>query len=307
MKLGFSLPGAGTWATPENQVQIAQRAEQLGYDSLWVFQRLLYALEPQNDYPPMPGQPWPEIFASVVDPIVTLAYIAGATSTIRLGTSILIMPYYSPIVLAKQLATLDRVSSGRLHVGLGVGWSKDEFEAVGVPYGERGKRGDEFIECLKAIWTQEVVEFRGRFYTVPRSKIGPKPIQKPHPPITVGGYGPAAVRRAVALADGFMGGNVPLDQVAPLVNEMKVATEAAGRDFDTLHLVSRGTFRLHGSPQGENRRPLWGTLDEIKEDIRRYADAGLTELFLDPNFDPDVSLEQTLEVIEALAPGGIEL
>jgi alkanesulfonate monooxygenase SsuD/methylene tetrahydromethanopterin reductase-like flavin-dependent oxidoreductase (luciferase family) len=102
-----------------------------------------------------------------------------------------------------------------------VGWSKDEFEAVGVPYGERGKRGDEFIECLKAIWTQEVVESRGRFYTVPRSKIGPKPIQKPHPPITVGGYGPAAVRRAVALADGFMGGNVPLDQVAPLVNEMK--------------------------------------------------------------------------------------
>jgi alkanesulfonate monooxygenase SsuD/methylene tetrahydromethanopterin reductase-like flavin-dependent oxidoreductase (luciferase family) len=109
------------------------------------------------------------------------------------------------------------------------------------------------------------------------------------------------------LADGFIGGNVPLDEVAPLVNEMKVATEAAGRDFDTLHLVSRGTFRLHGSPQGENRRPLWGTLDEIKEDIRRYADAGLTELFLDPNFDPDVSLEQTLEVIEALAPGGIEL
>ena len=307
MKLGFSLPVAGAWATPENQVQIAQRAEQLGYDSLWVFQRLLYALEPQNDYPPMPGQPWPKAFESVMDPIVTLAYVAGATSTIRLGTSILIMPYYSPIVMAKALATLDLVSSGRLHVGLGVGWSKDEFEAVGVPFGQRGKRGDEFIACLKAIWTQEEVEFRGQYYSVPRSKIGPKPIQKPHPPITVGGYGSAAVRRAVALADGFMGGNVALDQVAPLVNELKVAMEAAGRDFDTLHLVSRGTFRLHDSPQGETRRPLWGTLEEIKEDIERYADAGLTELFLEANFDPNVSLEQTLEVMAALAPGNIEL
>lgn len=307
MKLGFSLPVAGAWATPENQVQIAQRAEQLGYHSLWVFQRLLYALEPQNDYPPMPGQPWPKAFESVVDPIVTLAYLAGATSTIRLGTSILIMPYYSPIIMAKALATLDLVSSGRLHVGLGVGWSKDEFEAVGVPFSQRGKRGDEFIECLKAIWTQEEVEFRGQFYNVPRSKIGPKPIQKPHPPITVGGYGSAAVRRAAALADGFMGGNVALDQVAPLVNELKVAMEAAGRDFDTFHVVSRGTYRLHDSPQGENRRPLWGTLEEIKEDIKRYADAGLTELFLEANFDPNVSLERTLEVMAALAPGNVEL
>lgn len=307
MKLGFSLPVAGAWATPENQVQIAQRAERLGYHSLWVFQRLLYALEPQNDYPPMPGQPWPKVFESVVDPIVTLAYVAGATSTIRLGTSILIMPYYSPIIMAKALATLDLVSSGRLHVGLGVGWSKDEFEAVGVPFSQRGKRGDEFIECLKAIWTQEEVEFSGRFYSVPRSKIGPKPIQKPHPPITVGGYGSAAVRRAAALADGFMGGNVALDQVAPLVKELKVAMEAAGRDVDTIHLVSRGTFRLHDSPQGEDRRALWGTLEEIKEDIERYADAGLTELFLEANFDPDVSLEQTLEVMAALAPGNVEL
>lgn len=307
MKLGFSLPVAGAWATPENQVRIAQGAERLGYHSLWVFQRLLYALEPQNDYPPMPGQPWPKVFESVVDPIVTLAYVAGATSTIRLGTSILIMPYYSPIIMAKALATLDLVSSGRLHVGLGVGWSKDEFEAVGVPFSQRGKRGDEFIECLKAIWTQEEVEFRGQFYSVPRSKIGPKPIQKPHPPITVGGYGSAAVRRAAALADGFMGGNVALDQVAPLVNELKVAMEAAGRDFDTFHLVSRGTYRLHDSPQGGNRRPLWGTLEEIKEDIKRYADAGLTELFLEANFDPKVSLEGTLEVMAALAPGNVEL
>jgi probable F420-dependent oxidoreductase len=304
MKLGFSLPVAGAWATPENQILIAQRAEALGYDSLWVPQRLLYALEPQNDYPPMPGQPWPKPFEDIADPIVTLAYVAGATSKIRLGASVLIMPYYSPIMLAKQLATLDRVSSGRLEAGLGLGWSMDEFEASGVSFAHRGKRGDEFIQCLKTIWTEDEVEFRGEFYTVPRSKVAPKPVQKPHPPITIGGYGPAAVKRAARLGDGFMGGNVPLGDVAPLVAELKAAADAHGRDFDGLRIVSRGSFRLHDSPQGNDRRPLWGDLEEIREDVGRYAAAGLTELFLEANFDPDISLEKALNVMDALAPGG---
>lgn len=302
MKLGFSLPISGAWALPENQVQVAQHAEALGYESLWVFQRLLYAVQPKNDYPPMPGQKWPKAFEQVVDPIVTLAYVAGVTTRIRLGTSVLIMPFYSPIVLAKQLATLDRVSAGRLHVGLSIGWSRDEFEAVGVPFERRGKRADEFLQCLKAIWTQEVVEFRGEFYCVPRARVEPKPIQKPHPPITIGGYSAPAVRRAVAFADGFMGGNVPLGEVAPLVKELKVAAEAAERDPNTLHIISRGVYQLYESPQGKDRRPLWGTLGEIREDIERYAEAGLTELFLEANLDPNAEVERVLEVMSALAP-----
>src|SRR5258706_13705043 len=109
MKLGFGLPMAGEWATPQNQLRVARTAEDLGYHSLWVFQRLLYALAPQNDYPPLPGQPWPKAFQRAVDPIVTLAYVAGATRRIRLGTSVLITAYYTPIMLGKQLATLDLV------------------------------------------------------------------------------------------------------------------------------------------------------------------------------------------------------
>src|SRR5215510_7362024 len=158
MKLGFSLPTSGEWATPENQIRIARQAETLGYHSLWVFQRLLYALEPKNEYPPVPGKVWPKAFERVFDPIVTLAYVAAATTRIRLGTSVLIMPYYSPVLLAKQLATLDVVSRGRLHAGLGIGWSIDEYDAVGVPYRQRGKRADEFLRCLKAAWTEERVE-----------------------------------------------------------------------------------------------------------------------------------------------------
>lgn len=308
MKLGFSLPVAGPWASPENQVRLAQHAEALGYHSLWVLQRLLYALERKNDYAPMPGQPWPKAFERVMDPIVSLAYVAGATKEIRLGTSVLIMPYYSPILLAKQLATLDLVSAGRLHVGLGLGWSEDEYDAVGVPFKQRGKRADEFLRCLKAIWTQDVVEFRGEFYQVPKSKVEPKPLQKPHPPITLGGYAPAVIKRAAALTDGYNGGNVPLARVAPLVKELHVAAEATGRDPQSLHIVSRGTFQLHDSPQGADRRTLWGSLEEIREDLHRYAEAGLTELFLEANFDPKgAELGRMLDVMTALAPKGAEI
>lgn len=303
MKLGFGLPVVGAWATPDNQVRVAQHAEALGYHSLWVLQRLLYALAPQNDYPPMPGQPWPRAFESVADPTVSLAYVAGVTRRIRLGTSVLIMPYYSPILMAKQLATLDRLSGGRLDVGLGIGWSKDEYEASGVPFSARGRRGDEFIRCLKALWTEDVVEFAGEFYRVPRSKVEPKPVQKPHPPITIGGYGPSVVRRAVTLGDGFSGGNTPLDQVAPLVKQIREAADAAGRDPKTLHIVCRGSFVLHGAPQGRDRRALWGNLDEIREDIRRYAGLGLTELFLEGNFSlADQPVERALDLMATLAP-----
>ncbi len=303
MKLGVALPVAGTWATPENLIHIGQRAEALGYHSLWVFQRLLYALAPKNDYPPAPGQPWPKAFERVLDPIVTLAYVATATRRIRLGTSILIMPYYTPIVLAKQLTTLDILSGGRLNVGLGIGWSEDEYDAVGVPFRHRGKRADEFLRCLRAIWTDDVVEFRGEFYRVPRAKVEPKPAQKPHPPITVGGYGPAMIRRAVSLADGFSGGNVPLGEVAPLVRQIKAEAESVGRDPSTLQIVCRGTLRLYDTPQGPDRRPLWGTLKEIREDVHRYAEAGLTELFFETNFDPTgPRVERVIEVMEALAP-----
>jgi probable F420-dependent oxidoreductase len=213
------------------------------------------------------------------------------------------MPFYQPVVLAKQLATLDVLSGGRLDVGLGIGWSQDEYEAVGVPFRDRGRRADEFITCLKAIWTQDVVEFAGEFYRVPASKVEPKPLQKPHPPITIGGYSPVVIKRAVALGDGFNGGNVPLASVAPMVKELRAAATAAGRDPARLHVVSRGTYQVYPSPQGRDRRPLRGSLGEIREDLARYAEAGLTELFLEPNFQPGgAELSQVLADMEALAP-----
>ncbi|MGH9056337.1 MAG: LLM class F420-dependent oxidoreductase [Acidimicrobiales bacterium] len=312
MRLGFAAPCSGSWATPGNQVEIAHRAEELGYDTLWVYQRLLYAVEPLNDYPSTPGQPWPDPFRSTVDPLVTLAYLAGHTEKIRLGTALLNAPFYTPAMAAKMLATLDRVSAGRLTAAFGLGWSMDEFAAMGVPYARRGARTEEFVRCLRAIWAEDEVSFDGEFYKLHRVSVDPKPVQRPAPPILIGGYGDAAPRRAVTIGDGYLGGNVPLADVAPLIARISEEAERAGRDPAELQVVSRGSVMLQDSPQGDERRPLHGSLDEVRADVERYREAGLTELFVELNFDPRVAspdadparaMGTAMKLMEALAPG----
>jgi probable F420-dependent oxidoreductase len=303
MKIGFGLPTGGAWATPDAIDAVAGRAESLGYSSLWTFQRLLYALEPRNEYYGAPGGVWPDFFKRTLDPIVVLTLAAARTRTIRIGVSVLIVPFYEPIVLAKQLATLDYVSNGRLDVGLGIGWSLDEFEAVGATAAGRGARADEFIRCLKTVWTQERVEFAGRFYRIPPCRVEPKPVQRPHPPILVGGYNEAVFRRAAEIGDGYTGGNIPLADMATAVKRVRTAAEQAGRDPGTFPIVCRGAFNMTEAPLGAGRRALWGSAQEIRDDIRRYADAGVTELFLDANFQPGGAvLDRVLQQMEGLAP-----
>jgi probable F420-dependent oxidoreductase len=311
MRLGFGLPVAGAWATPENMLAVAREAESLGYHSLWTLQRILYASAPRNEYASAPGGSWPAYFESVADALVTLGYVAAATSRIRLGTAVVNLPYYSPVLLAKQLATLDVVSGGRLTVGAGVGWSEDEYAAAGVPFRRRGRRMDECLRCLKLVWAEELVEFRGEFYEIPASRIDPKPVQRPHPPLLVGGYSDAAVRRAVSLADGYIGGNVPLAELAPVIERVRCAARDAGRDPDGVPIVARGAVSLRDEPTGRGRRPLFGSLEEVREDVERYWETGLTELFLDLNFDeriaapgadPDAAMGVARRLLAELAP-----
>jgi probable F420-dependent oxidoreductase len=303
MKLGVGLPTAGAWATPDTVVTVARRAEALGYDSVWVFQRLLYPVAPRNPYYGAPGPAWPEAFKSVHDPLVILAFVAGVTERVRLGVSVLLMPLYNPVVLARSLASLDIVSRGRLDVGVGTGWSLDELATVGVPPEERGPRADEFLGCLVAAWTQDEVEFTGRFYTVPRSRIDPKPVQKPHPPLLIGGYSGRVFRRVARFGDGYAGGNIPLADLAGVVDGVRSAATEAGRDPAALRIVCRGSYHVTAEPVRGERRALWGSLEQIREDIRGYEAAGVTELFLEPNFQPGgPALDRVLAAMEALAP-----
>lgn len=305
MLRGFGVPVAGAWATPENQVRLVRRAEELGYRSVWTFQRLLVPARPDA----RAGAP---VYRSVHDAIVSLAYLAGQTSRIRLGLAVANLPFFSPVLLAKQLATLDAVSGGRLDVGLGLGWMREEFEAVGVPMEQRGARAEEFVAALRALWTEEVVEFRGRFYEIPPARFDPKPVQRPHPPLLLGGNVVGAWRRAGRLADGWVGGSMAdLTRLDAAIGAVRQGASEAGRDPDALRFVCRGVVRVRPGGDG-SRQPLSGSLDEIRGDLDAIAAQGVTEIFFDLNFDPEigspdadpaVALRRAEEVLETLAPG----
>src|SRR3954471_759378 len=194
MQIGFGIPVSGSWATPANVVEISRRAEELGYASLWSFQRTVY---PADNSIPAP-------YRSVHDPLAVSGYVAAVTERVRNGIAIVNLPFYAPIMLAKTLTSIDVLSEGRLDAGLGLGWNRDEFDAAGVPMERRGARAEDFIQCLRAIWTQDPVEHHGEFYAVPRGHVDPKPVQRPHPPILLGGSAEPALKRAGRLAEGWI-------------------------------------------------------------------------------------------------------
>src|SRR5262249_24210585 len=187
MKYGLSLPQIGTLASANAIRSVAQHAEEIGYDSLWVLERTLRPVQPLIPYPATPDGQLPEEYKIVFDPIECLTYAAAVTSRIRLGTSVIVLSKHYPLSLARRLATLDQLSGGRLIGGLGVGWSKDEMDAAGVQFEPRGRRADEFVGAKKAIWSEDRVDFKGQFFHTPKSYTGPKPIKKPPPPIIFGG------------------------------------------------------------------------------------------------------------------------
>jgi len=302
MKLGIALPQLGEWATPENIVKVAQHAEELGYNSLWMLERLLWPINPKSPYPITPDGSLPDQYQYVLDPIVTLAYAAASTKSIRIGTSVLIMPYHMPVMLAKQLATLDVLSGGRFDCGLGLGWSEDEYEVSNTPFKNRGDRADEFLKCLKVLWTEQEPEFHGKFYHVPKSKVNPKPLQKPHPPITVGGFNPRAFQRAATLGDGYHGGILPFDQMKELFGGFIQAAQNAGRDLSELQVVCRGNIKLLDKSPGTSRYPLTGTIVEIKDDLKRCEEMGITEILFEMNFEPGITTDKLFHTMEQLRP-----
>jgi probable F420-dependent oxidoreductase len=300
-QLGVGLPVSGAWATPENMVHVATRAEQLGYTSLWSFQRLLHPVD----------EDWGAVYHGVVDPVTALAFVAGSTSRIRLGLAVVNLPFYSPIVLSKALTTVDIVSKGRLDVGLGLGWARQEFDAVGVPMAGRGARAEEFVACLKTIWTEQDVEYHGRFYDVPLSRVEPKPVQQPHPPVLMGGTADVALRRIGRIADGWISSSrTDLATIGQSVDVVRNEAADSGRDPSALRFVTRGVVRLGEAASGD-RVPLQGSADQIREDLAALAASGITEVFLDLNWDPDTvaadidadaALEHAERVLTALAP-----
>src|SRR5215813_4989691 len=287
MRFGFALPQVGSAVGPEPLVTVAKRAEDLGFDSLWVLDRILWPINPQVPYPIGDGS-LPAKYKSVLDPLETLTFAAAHTRRIALGTSVLNLPWYTPVLLARRLTTLDILSGGRLRVGFGMGWSLDEYEAAGAPWEERGKRADEIIAALKTIWTTDPVEFQGKYYRIPKSFIELKPVQKPHPPIYMAAFTPSAMKRVAKEANGWFPVGVPLAAVPQMFEGIKGMAKEAGRDPAALELIVRANAEFSDTPINKDRADFTGALEQIAGDVAETRKLGAAEIVFDVQFSPDV-------------------
>ena len=291
MKYGFTLPGRGQIATPERLGIIAKKGEEFGFDALLTGDHILV---PRNISSPYPYTEGGEFTGSdsgeSMEQITLLSYIAGQTNKIRLVTSVLIVPHRNPLVAAKSLATLDVLSGGRLVVGVGVGWMREEFQALGLPpFEERGAVTDEYIRAFKELWTEDDPQFEGKYISFDNISFLPKPVQKPHPPIWVGGESRPALRRTAELADGWypLGSNptFPMgtpEQLNAGLERLAQYAERFGRDPKTIETIYRThQFELTKTPAGPGRLPFVGDADQIAEDIRSYQDMGVTTMVWD--------------------------
>jgi probable F420-dependent oxidoreductase len=304
MKVGFGLPVSGAWATPQNISSFAIRAEQAGYDSLWTFQRLLV---PE-------GSGMEPVYHSVLDPMAALAYAAAVTARVRLGVAVINAPFVSPGYLAKQAASVDVLSAGRLDLGLGLGWMTEEFAMTGAPMRRRGARTAEYVQVLRTLWGEQPAEFDGEFYSVPRGSALPRPVQPGGPPILLGGTAEVALRRAGRIADGWVtSSRADLSAIADSIAIVRQAATEAGRDPAAIRIICRGVVRPDEiADAGGGRRLLSGSIAQIRDDVSWLAGRGVTEVFYDLNWDPLVgapdadpagAADRAASLLDALAPG----
>jgi probable F420-dependent oxidoreductase len=308
MRYGFYLPTRGPTATPEALETLVGRGEALGFSSVMIADHLVFPVTIESRYPytvsgVFPGQ------GDVLDQLSLMAFVAAKTTTLRLVSSVMIVPYRNPVLTAKSLATIDVLSKGRVTVGVGVGWMREEFAALRAPdFDRRGAVTDEYLKIFKTLWTTSPASFAGRFYRFEALRCQPLPVQKPHPPIWVGGHSKPALRRAARFGDGWhpVGANaaVPLPpaELRALLDELYRLTEAEGRDPATLTISYKAPVYDVSQPvlrPGGERRPFSGGADEIADDIVTYARLGVRELVFDFRSE---TLTESLERMERFGP-----
>jgi probable F420-dependent oxidoreductase len=302
---GWSLQGRGQLAGREAISTLARRAEALGYDSVWVTDRLLiptarttaYPYSETGAFPLGPDEPWLEALTAVT-------YLATITERIRVGTSVLVIPYRNPLHTARALATADYLAGGRVVLGAGIGWWREEFEALGVPFEDRAARTLEYLRVIKAAWTQPRLTFEGRFVRVAEAGgLLPRPVQRPHIPIWIGGHTDGALRRVVAVGDGWhpLGLRPPValhpPELAARARRLAELARAAGRDPASITIAFKGPLRFDDAAAA-GRPPLTGSPARIADDLRAYVEAGVRHFVLDFSVP---TVPAMLEVLERFA------
>lgn len=277
MHFGIAFANTGPLAEGPAAAGVARAAEVAGFESMWTVEHVLVPVDYQSTYPYARGgrMPGGESIA-IPDPLVWLAYVAASTTTIRLGTGILILPQRNPAIVAKEVATLDRLSGGRVELGIGVGWLEEEFDALGVPFAGRGARTDAYVAAMRSLWTGEAVDLDDGFHRWNRAVSLPTPVHG-RVPIVVGGHTEAAARRAGRLGDGFFPGKGTVEELAHLFDVARAAAEEAGRDPDRLELTAG-----HPGVMGED--PLAA--------VEEMAALGVTRMIIPPlAWDADSATE----------------
>jgi probable F420-dependent oxidoreductase len=271
IKVGIGLFWGGM--EPEDLTTVAARADELGYESVWIWEHLVYPRIINSKYPYSPDGKPPFADDRTLDPWVTLAHIAAVTKNIRLGTNIYILPLRNPFITARAVLTLDILSGGRAILGAGVGWLEEEYDLLGESFHDRGKRAEEIVAVLKALWIQREPQFHGQFYDFGPVRFEPKPLQKPHPPIIFGGETDAAMRRAARIGDGWIssGALETPETAAAKVAKLRAWRREAGREKDPFDVTMVGGAWLE------------------PPELKRFEEAGVTRLLMAPWFAPQMA------------------
>ena len=293
MKIGFEVPLRGPMARPEGLDVLARGGEEMGFDIIGVSDRIIVPRAIGSRYPYSETGAFPgSVSGESVEQLATLSFLASRTITIRLLTSILVLPHRNPVLAAKMLATVDVLSGGRLIVGCGVGWMREEFETIQAPpFGERGVVADEYIEAFKELWTSDDPSFDGKYVSFSDIGFDPKPVQEPHPPLWIGGESPAALRRAARLGDGWYPiGNNPrylldtLERMSHRIARLRRECERAGRDLASLDIAYQAPVYDVPEPRltADGDRVLFtGTSEQVAGGIRSFEELGVNTLVLD--------------------------
>jgi probable F420-dependent oxidoreductase len=286
MHIGCHLPTQGPVATREALLTFCRQAEEQRIASLWVSDHVVFPTVNTSNYPGGRFPHAPE--TAYLEPVAVLAAAAMCTERARIGASVFILGHRPPLAMAKMLTTIDTLSNGRLICGVGVGWWAEEFAALGIPFHTRGRQGDEILRVFKEVWTSDKPQFDGEFYHFSHIGFAPKPVQKPHPPIWVGGNSPGAFRRVVTLGDGWHATSQSPEQLGRSLGRLRQTAEKAGRPFDELELSLRLPLRVEA---------VQGSRQAIIDEYGAYKALGLTHLVVDFRRDNLAQMLDTLDLI----------
>ena len=320
MQLGLRLPQTGiNQAKKENIIHLAEEADIAGFHSLWVLERLMWPINPQNPYPGSKDGKFPHDWQYIFDPIETLTFVASKTRRIKLGTSVVDMFFHNPLILSKRFTTLDILSDGRVIAGLGIGWARDEYQASGIPFKNRGDRADEYLQALKKIWTDAIVEFGGQYYDIPPSKIGPKPLQIPHIPIYLGGYSERTFARIANHANGWIcTTHDSLRQIKLNIDMIKKECLKVNRDPDDIEIAAIVYPNIESLSSDDNIKPteprskwqrqqtkarhiLNGNVEQLGNDLRQIKEIGIDLAILNYNRSPiSNNIDKIIDVTKQL-------